>query len=83
MGKIHNLSEELFESPYFFLLESSMGGRYTIAGWEPSKVITCHANEAHFFDNLREELSRSPKVETPYLATSGGWIGYLGYELYS
>lgn len=86
MGKwenIHSLPQELFESPYFFLLESSLGGRYTIAAWEPSKVIIGHPGDTGFFETLRKELRQSPAVDAPDLPFCGGWIGYLGYELYS
>lgn len=72
-----------FEKPYFFLLESSLGGRYTIAAWDPVRVIEAKGGDGDFLEVLREELRRGPAVEAPGLPFAGGWIGYLGYELYS
>ncbi len=97
MGKIHrlsiqelpadltpdNLPESLYDLPHFVLLESSLGGRYTIAAWEPSKVLAVSGDSTSFFKMLRDELLQSPAVEATDWPFTGGWIGYLGYGLYS
>ncbi len=70
-------------SPYFVLLESSLGGRFTIAAWDPLKVIEVREEGEDVFEILREELRSQPLIEEPDLPFAGGWIGYFGYELYS
>ncbi len=77
------LDQDLFEKPYFFLLESSLPSaeaRYSIAAWDPVKIYRPQNNE-NPFDFFEKELA-SQKVESD-LPFSGGWIGYFGYELYS
>ncbi len=95
MGKIHGLEiedlpsemtpdrlpREMFALPHFVLLESSLGGRYTIAAWEPAQVLVAE-NGRPFFDVFAKEWRKRPVIESD-LPFSGGWIGYLGYELYS
>ncbi len=75
------LPPSLFESPHFVLLESSCGGRFSIAAWEPRVVLTSDSHD--FFERLRHALREFPTVDAPDLPFAGGWIGYLGYELYS
>jgi para-aminobenzoate synthetase component 1 len=70
-----------FERPHFVLLESSLGGRYSIAALDPVDVIEAH-DGVSFLEEFRERLRRMPAVDAPDLPFAGGWIGYLGYELY-
>ena len=72
---------EKIHSPHYFLLESSLGGRYTIEAWDPVEVIRAKPGEK-FFELLRSKLKGMPQVDAPEAPFAGGWIGYLGYELY-
>jgi para-aminobenzoate synthetase component 1 len=76
-----SLPAELFERPYFVLLESSLGGRYTIAAWEPSEVLEAKSG-SDFLGELRERIAARPVIDSGSLPFAGGWIGFLGYELY-
>ena len=75
------LDPSFFDRPHFVLLESSLGGRYTIAAWEPREILEAREGRS-FLDEFRKRLAASPKIEAPDLPFAGGWIGYLGYELY-
>ncbi|MBI4373577.1 MAG: hypothetical protein HY542_01750, partial [Deltaproteobacteria bacterium] len=77
------LPRELFETPCFFLLETTLPdkqNRWTIAGWEPSIILSTET-EPKLLEKIRESLKTNPaeKNEFPFC---GGWIGYLGYEFY-
>ena len=76
MPEIHE-----FERPYFVLLESSLGGRYSIAASDPLYVLESK-DGISFFEEFRERLRKTPAVDAPDLPFAGGWIGYLSYELY-
>ncbi|HSA60418.1 MAG TPA: aminodeoxychorismate synthase component I [bacterium] len=76
MTEIHE-----FERPHFALLESSLGGRYSIAASDPLYVLE-PKDGVSFLDDLRGRLRETPAVDAPDLPFAGGWIGYLGYELY-
>jgi para-aminobenzoate synthetase component 1 len=76
MVEIHD-----FERPHFALLESSLGGRYSIAVSEPLDVIEAK-DGVSFLEEFQERLRRTPAVDAPDLPFAGGWIGYLSYELY-
>ncbi len=67
------MEKDHFEKPYFFFLDSSGGGRQSIAAWDPVKTLISKPGE-DFFETLREEIRKTEK---------GIWIGYFGYELYS
>lgn len=81
------LSPALFEMPYFFLLESSLPGRrgrYTIAGVNPLTVYEAKNPGDDPFSFLKQKLAKGPVVEgLEDLPFAGGWVGFLGYELYS
>ena len=72
-----------FDKPHFVLLESSLGGQWTIAAWDPVEVIQARENESgeDFLERFREVLVRTPKTPPSKEPFTGGWIGYLGYEL--
>jgi para-aminobenzoate synthetase component 1 len=74
-----------FETPYFFLLDSSLAGergRYSIAAWDPLLVYEAKGADDPF-EFLQNDLRRRAPIEAPDLPFAGGWIGYFGYELYS
>ncbi len=73
------------ELPYFFLLESVEGGRYSIAGWNPSEILIINDGmKDDPLEHLRRRLKESPSPSAgPDLPFNGGWMGYLGYEAYS
>jgi para-aminobenzoate synthetase component 1 len=75
------LPEALFERPHFVLLESSLGGRYTIAAWEPREVLEARAG-SDFLKEFGKRIEAAPRVDDSSLPFAGGWIGFLGYELY-
>jgi para-aminobenzoate synthetase component 1 len=72
------LPRALYETPGFSLLESSSGGRYTIAAFDPVTTVS-----ENVFETLREKINKTPFVDAPELPFAGGWIGYLSYEAYS
>ena len=72
---------EKSHSPHYFLLESSLGGRYTIEAWDPVEVIEAKPGK-NFFALLRSKLRETPHIDAPDMPFAGGWIGYLSYELY-
>lgn len=75
------LSEDWFSLPHAVLLESSLGGRWTIAAAEPSRVLIADGNR-NFLESWREAMKAQPVIDAPDLPFAGGWIGYLSYELY-
>lgn len=79
MPEIHE-----FERPNFALLESSLGGRYSIVASDPLYVLESREAKGGgpFLEEFRKRLRETPGVDAPDLPFAGGWIGYLGYELY-
>ncbi|MBI2081985.1 MAG: aminodeoxychorismate synthase component I [Deltaproteobacteria bacterium] len=82
------LPRELFEQPYFFLLETTLPdsrNRWTIAGWNPTLILSS-TSEPNLLERLRKELIKETSErayrDTPLLPFQGGWIGYIGYEFY-
>lgn len=88
-----SIASGIYESPYFFLLESSLAGphgRYTIAAWDPVEVYEYNFEEGKEdpFAFLEGKLRNTPRPPLTLrggeegLPFHGGWIGYLSYELY-
>ncbi|MBI1909493.1 MAG: aminodeoxychorismate synthase component I [Deltaproteobacteria bacterium] len=75
------------DQPFSILLDSCGLGRYSLIVFEPKEVIRenpfpllkKYLKTNHQDKNLNFPLGESPLGESPF---SGGWVGYLGYDLY-
>lgn len=80
------LPKALFDTPYFFLLESSRrgpSGRWSIAAFDPIEILEITDDSKDPFQFLQDHLQQNSVSDDLGLPFAGGWIGYLGYELYS
>src|SRR5262245_35475859 len=53
-----------FDRPHFVLLESSLGGRYSIAASDPLYVLEAREGVS-FLEEFRERLRGTPRVVAP------------------
>lgn len=66
----------------FFLDSADARGRFSILGDTAgtlSRSMSYSLDDGNVLDTLDTELS-TPVVDAPDLPSTGGWIGYLGYE---